>query len=133
MRLSQAAELAVRGVMVLADKYGNGPVTLDAVCACRKLPKDYLVKIFKSLAKADLITPIRGKKGGYILARDPKDISMLEVIEAVEGPIVLNLCQHVPSKCQEIGCPMRDVWADLQKVIRQRLAGMTLQNGRRTT
>lgn len=128
MRLSTAAELAVRGILVLAEEYGQGPVTLDTVCARRDLPKQYLVKIFSSLTKADLITPIRGKKGGYLLARDPAGISVLEVVEAVEGPIALNLCQFEVPKCDEKDCPLRPVWTKLQKIVRKELGAVTLDD-----
>ncbi len=106
MKLSAAAELAVRGILVLAKEYGNGPTTLDSVCARRQLPKQYLVKIFSSLARADLITPIRGKKGGYLPSRGPETISVHDVIEAVEGPIALNLrtrSRHGPSHSLQFG------------------------------
>ena len=126
MRLSPAAEFAVRGALVLAENHGDGPVTLDTICARRDLSKQYLVKIFASLARADLVTPVRGKKGGYLLARDPNDIPVLDVIEAVEGPITMNFCQYDPPRCDEFGCPLRSVWADIQGLIRERLGGMTL-------
>ena len=126
MRLSLAAELALRGTLVLAERYGKGLVTLDAVCAERELPKQYLTKIFASLAKADLVTAVRGKRGGYRLNRRPDQITVLEIVEAVEGPIVLNFCQHKPPRCEQKNCPIRPVWGELQKVIREKLGGLTL-------
>ena len=126
MRLSPAAELAVRGVVVLARYYGKGPTTLKTICAARDLPKQYLVKLFSLLAKADIITAIRGKRGGYVLSRDPADITLLEVIEAVEGPIALNFCQHVPPKCDEVDCPIRPVWSGLQRIVREKLGAMSI-------
>ena len=126
MKLSPAAEFAVRGAIVLAQEYGRGPVTLDTICARRDLPKQYLVKIFASLARVGLITPIRGKKGGYLLGRSPEDITILQIIEAVEGRIALNYCQQDPSQCDELTCPIRPVWTDLQKVLRGRLKSLTL-------
>jgi Rrf2 family protein len=126
MRLSPAAELAVRGVVVLAEQYGQGPTTLKAICAARDLPRQYLVKLFSLLARADVITAIRGKRGGYELSRDPKDITLLEVIEAVEGPIALNFCQHTPPKCDRVDCPMRELWGELQRIVRQKLGAMTI-------
>lgn len=126
MKLSAAAEFAVRGILVLAEEYGKGPTTLDTVCRRRDLPKQYLVKIFSSLSKADLITPIRGKKGGYLLARDPAEISILDVIEAVEGPIALNLCQHEVPKCDEDDCCVRPVWTRLQKAVKSELGALSL-------
>ena len=126
MKLSPAAELAIRGVLVLAEQHGAGPVTLETVCSRRKLPRQYLVKIFASLAKSDIVAPIRGKRGGYRLARRPEQITLLQIIEAVEGPIFLNYCQHSPPKCDEIDCAMRPVWTELQKVVREKLGALTL-------
>jgi Rrf2 family cysteine metabolism transcriptional repressor len=126
MKLSPAAELAIRGALVLAEDQAQGPVTLAKICQRRQLPKQYLTKIFGALARAGLITPIRGKKGGYQLGREPRDITILEIIEAVEGPVALNFCQHSPPRCDQPNCPLRAVWGDLQKTVRRKLGGITL-------
>lgn len=128
MKISPAAELAVRGVVELAQQYGQGPVTLSDICQGRDLPKQYLTKIFAQLAKADIVTPIRGKNGGYVLAQEPAKITLLDVIQAVEGPLSLNYCQHNPSKCDQIDCMIRPIWTDLQNTIRDRLAGTRLSD-----
>ena len=137
MKLTPAAEFAVRGAIVLAEQYGQGPVTLDTICAVRSLSKQYLTKIFASLARANLVVPIRGKHGGFTLSREPAQITLLEVIEAVEGPIVMNFCQHVPSQCERVDCTIRPVWADVQTLVRNKLSAVTLkdciqQNGQPT-
>jgi len=126
MRLSPAAELALRGIIVLAEHYGDKPTTLRTVCEARDLPKQYLVKLFSFLAKADILTAVRGKHGGYVLTRDPKKITVLEVIEAVEGPIALNYCQHSPPQCNEKDCRLRGMWTELQEIVRTKLGEMTL-------
>lgn len=126
MKLSAAAEFAVRGALALAEHRGEGPLTLQTICSQRDLSRQYLVKIFSALAKAGLVTPIRGKGGGYLLARDPESITLLDVIEAVEGPITLTLCQHDPPRCDRIECFLRPVWAGLQDDIRLRLGSLTL-------
>lgn len=126
MKLSPAAELAVRGTMVLAEEFGEGPVNLDSICARRNLPKQYLVKLFASLTRAGLISPVRGKHGGYLLMREPGQVTVLEVVEAVEGPIILNYCMHDPPQCDQDGCLMREVWAQLQDTIRDKLGSITL-------
>lgn len=118
--------MAVRGMVVLAREYGKGPTPLLNVCSARRLRKEYLTKIFGQLTKSNLISPIRGKHGGYALARDPSQITLLEIIEAVEGPIALNLCQHVPPRCDEEDCPFRSVWEDLQKTVRGKLGAIRL-------
>ncbi len=126
MRLSPAAEFAVRGALVLAERSGQGPVTLGTICSQRDLSRQYLVKIFALLIKAGIITPVRGKRGGYLLARDPASITLLEVIEAVEGPIILNLCQRIPPRCDRYQCALRPVWSGLQRDIRSRLGSISL-------
>jgi Rrf2 family protein len=126
MRLAPAAELAVRGMLILAENYGKDPVPIATICEQRGMGKEYLTKIFSSLSKAGLVTPIRGKGGGYTLSRPPKDISILEIIEAVEGPVFLNYCQHDPPQCDQTGCPLRDMWGGLQDTVRKTLASHNL-------
>lgn len=126
MKLSMAAEFAIRGILCLAEEYGQGPFPLDKICRRRKLRKEYLTKIFGLLARADLVDAVRGKGGGYTLSRSPATISLLDVIEAIEGPLALNLCQHTPPKCEEPGCRVRPVWTDLQEKVRSVLSSKTL-------
>ena len=126
MKLTVAAELAVRGILVLAENHGSDPIPLAKVCQARDLPKEYLAKIFSSLSRHGLIRPIRGKNGGYVLARNPSGITLLHVIEAVEGPIALNFCQHQPPQCDRTDCTVRPVWTELQRILREKLSAKTL-------
>ena len=126
MKISPAAEFAVRGALVLAEHYGKGPTTLDSICEARDLSKQYLVKIFASLARAGLVTPVRGKRGGYLLAREPSQINLLELVEAVEGPVAVNFCQHDPPRCDRVDCALRSMWADIQGFICDKLGNTTL-------
>jgi len=126
MRLSPAAELAVRSMLILAEEHGRGPVTLTTICRRRALPRQYLVKILSTLAKAGLVTAIRGKNGGYKLAKAPEQITVLEIIETIEGRIALNYCQQEPSQCDQTSCPVRPVWTDFQNLLRHKLGETTL-------
>ena len=126
MKLSMAAELAVRGILTLAAQSNGSPVPLGAICRRRKLPRDNMVRIFGMLSRANLVTAVRGKGGGYMLARKARQISLLNVIEAVEGPLAINLCQHDPPQCEEPDCPVRPVWEDIQGKLRKILASKTL-------
>ena len=127
MRLTPAAEFAIRGICVLAEQNDNGPVNLATICKQRDLSRQYLAKIFRSLARAGLVRPVRGKNGGYVLGRPPEKITVLDVIEAVEGPLALNFCQRNPPRCEQNDCPLRPVWAELQGVVAGRLRGITLR------
>ena len=126
MKLSMAAELAVRGIVVLASQDGKTPVPLGRICDDRNLPRDYMTRIFGLLSRAHLVTAVRGKGGGYQLAKPPKMITLLDIIEAVEGPLAVNLCQHTPPKCNERNCRVRPIWTDLQKRVRGALKAATL-------
>ena len=126
MKISPAAEFAVRGAVVLAERYGNGPTTLDSICKAQDLSKQYLVKIFASLTRAGLVTPVRGKRGGYLLAREPSEISILDLMKAVEGPIAVNFCQHDPPRCDRTDCALRSMWGDIQQFICDKLENTTL-------
>jgi len=128
MKLSPAAEFAIRGMLVIAEHDGTGPVNLATICQERSLSKQYLAKIFGQLARANLVTPLRGKHGGYELARSLDQISILDIIEVMEGPIALNFCQHQPPKCDELDCGLRDVWAELQQIFRQKLSSISLRD-----
>ena len=129
MRLSMAAEFAVRGTAVLATRYGQGPVPLAEICRIRRLEgsKDYMTKIFALLSRSGIVRAIRGKGGGYVLARDPGDVTLLQVIEAIEGPLAINLCQYDPPRCDELDCPVRPVWDEIQQNIRTILGGHTFK------
>lgn len=126
MKLSTAAELAIKGMTEVAERYELGHVNIETICAARSLPRQYLSKIFNTLTKAGLVTPIRGKHGGYTLSRDPSKITLLQIIEAIEGPLAVNLCQHTPSQCSARDCNTRQVWKDIQRYVRQRLSATTL-------
>ena len=112
---------------VLAQRYGQGPVTLDSICAERDLPKQYLTKIFSSLSRAGLVNPIRGKRGGYLLSREPGQVSLLQIIEAVQGPIALNFCTQDPPQCDRDNCPLRSMWQEMQEQVVETLSQTTLE------
>lgn len=84
-------------------------------------------KILKALAREGLVVSSRGAKGGYSLARRPADISMVEIIDALEGPVALTECGSAPGLCiQEASCSIRANWQHINTAVRQALAGVTL-------
>jgi FeS assembly SUF system regulator len=84
-------------------------------------------KILKMLARADLLRSVRGAKGGYMLSRPAGEISIAEVIDAMEGPIGVTECSALPGLCaQERSCSIRGHWQRINRVIRDSLDQMTL-------
>jgi len=127
MKLSTAASLGIQGVLVLAGRHGAGTITLDEICRAGELPRDYMARVFSRLARAGLVVAVRGKNGGYRLGRDPESISLLEVIEAIDGRLALNLCQHDPPQCEQVGCPVRPVWSRIQQRVSDVLASKSIR------
>jgi Rrf2 family protein len=84
-------------------------------------------KILKALARKGLLTSQRGAKGGYALARDAADITVPEMISALEGPIALTDCAQHPGACaQESSCHVREPWQRINAAVRDALASISL-------
>lgn len=128
MKLSPAAELAIRGSIVLASHCGEGPITLATICEDDpRLSREYLARVFGQMARAGIVRPIRGKNGGYVLNREPDKVTILNIIEAVEGPQCLNICQHEPPLCDRAEtCRVQKMWAELQKIFKEKLSAVSL-------
>lgn len=88
------------------------------------IPPSFLAKIISQLSIAGLLHTSRGARGGVTLARDAKDITLLEVVEAIDGPIQLNECVGDSGTCSfDESCPLRPVWCDAQEELVGRLKG----------
>ncbi|MBI5971389.1 MAG: Rrf2 family transcriptional regulator [Deltaproteobacteria bacterium] len=115
-RLSRAAEYTIRGVLHLSNAPHGATVDVESVAKAQRIPVAYLAKLFQTLAKKGFVKSTRGPDGGFMLVRDPEDINLLEVIEAVEGPIFLNDCLIHAGQCRmDMVCPVHDVWREAQK------------------
>jgi len=85
-------------------------------------------KILKTLAREGLLVSLRGAKGGYMLLRAPRDISVAEIIGAMEGPIGVTECSSAPGLClQESGCSVRANWQKINRIVLQVLERITLE------
>ena len=122
MRLTRAAEYAIRCMVYLA-KQGRGVLTSRQEIAGRaEIPTHFLAKIAQDLAKAGLIEIKQGAKGGFILLKQPEAISLLEVVETMIGEIYLNDCIARPSSCKvTYSCAVHRVWMDARDQLRENL------------
>lgn len=105
------------------------PLTHNAreLAAEANLPVPVVSKVLKSLARAQLLESQRGAKGGYQLARDPGEISVADVVRALEGPIALTECNLGPHSCEhELACALRSPWQKINRVVQSTLARVTL-------
>lgn len=122
MQITRQADYAVRAVLHLSRIGGNQRAATSAVAQEQNIPPSFLAKIISQLSIAGLLHTSRGARGGVTLAREPKEITLLEVVEAIDGPIQLNECVGENSTCSFDGeCPLRPVWCDAQDELVNRL------------
>jgi Rrf2 family protein len=117
MQIPRKIEYALRAMIHLADNPSE--IARGSVIARQEhIPKYYLEKVIRDLMKRGLVRARRGPGGGYQLARPPETVSFRDVIEAVEGPITLNVCVDGSSACDlQPVCRMFRVWEEGQRVL----------------
>jgi Rrf2 family protein len=117
MQIPRKIEYALRAMIHLADNPG-GVARGSVIARQEQIPKYYLEKVIRDLMKRGLVRARRGPGGGYQLARPPETVSFRDVIEAVEGPITLNICVDGSSVCSlQPVCRMFRVWEEGQRVL----------------
>ena len=107
----------------------DGRVSTAAISKAEGIPLPFLTKVISRLATAGLVVTRRGMGGGVSLARSPDEISLLQVVEAVDGPILLNRCLLRSGTCElEPYCAAHDVWSDIQARFIQDLDAVTMRD-----
>ena len=127
MRLSTKGRYGARLMQQLALNYENGPMLLKDIAKKEDISEGYLEHLIPSLKSARLIISTRGAHGGYSLTKPPYEITLKEVVEALEGPLSPVECIEAPSVCQRAQfCVTRDIWKELGDRISQTLNSITL-------
>jgi Rrf2 family protein len=115
MQITHQADYATRAILYLAQREKGKHIATGKVAKEQKIPSSFLAKIVSQLSIAGILQTSRGAHGGIWLARDPEDITLLEVVEAIDGPIRLNVCSDSSGECTlEDDCPMHPVWCEAQ-------------------
>jgi Rrf2 family protein len=98
-------------MVYLASVQPGRMVPFREVAERMEVPENFVAKILKTLVSRKMVRSVRGSQGGYCLAKPPREISFLDVIEAVEGPVSVNVCQDRHESCQlSRSCTMYGVW-----------------------
>lgn len=134
MEITREIDYAVRCILSLS--YSPDEVKgASTIAREMNIPAPFVSKILQKLSKKGLVIPIRGVKGGFRLARKPKDISLLDVIEAISGPIPVNICVIDSKSCSRIKkCSVHPIWVSIQKLINRELRTVDFKkliNGKR--
>ncbi|MEU6842235.1 Rrf2 family transcriptional regulator [Streptomyces sp. NPDC046716] len=129
MRISARADYAVRASLELAVRGGAEPVKAEAVAAAQDIPHKFLEGILSDLRRGGIVLSRRGGNGGYLLARAADEITVADVVRAVEGPIV-SVRGERPSALAYSGAaePLLPLWVALRANVRKILEGVTLDD-----
>jgi Rrf2 family protein len=113
----------------LAAQHSDDPVMLRKISERQDLSKKYLDNIFTSLRLAGLLRTVRGASGGYLLARDPAQITVAEVVKALEGSVSPVDCINHPELCERShDCAARQLWSELERAMFRVLENRTLKD-----
>lgn len=128
LTISRKADYAARIILHLAMQPFGATITAREVAAERLIPPSLARRLFSLLARAGLLKSCQGKGGGFSLARPPAEISLLDVVEAIEGPVVLNRCTIEPEECPLMPhCPVHEQWVAARHVLREYLGQVHFQ------
>ena len=122
MQITRQADYAIRAVLYVTKLGDNQRAATRQIAQEQHIPPSFLAKIISQLSIAGLLQTSRGARGGVMLAKKPEEISLLEVVEAIDGPIMLNECVNDEKACNfGENCPLRPIWCDAQDGVIQRL------------
>lgn len=127
MQLSRKADYGIRGILYLALQPAKKVTPLGEIATAQAIPPSFLPKILQELVRGGIVRSHRGSHGGFSLAKPPREITLLEIIQAIEGPLALNLCLICPGRCPyEHICAVRPVWQKAQRLLTTILGQTTL-------
>ena len=120
MRISTKGDYATRALQDLALHYDEGPVPIEVIAKRQALPARYLEQLLLALKRAGFLVSKRGVNGGYYLAKPPREITLGQILRAVDGPVVPIFCvaESRQERCaQETTCALRDVWFEVRDAV----------------
>ena len=126
MQITRQADYAIRAVLHIAKLGANERAATSQIAKEQHIPPSFLAKIISQLSIAGLLQTSRGARGGVTLARPAGEISLMDVVEAIDGPIMLAECVSDESACTFSGeCPVRTVWCRVQADMAHQLKNTT--------
>jgi Rrf2 family protein len=127
MQLSTKVRYAVRAMIELALHYDQGPQHLKEIARRQEISEKYLEQIMRQLRAQGYVNSKKGSCGGYFLAKPPREITVYDLVQAMEGPLVLVACIDNPQACSRLNiCAARDVWSRFNDHIARELSSTTL-------
>ncbi|PIR15015.1 MAG: hypothetical protein COV48_16725 [Elusimicrobia bacterium CG11_big_fil_rev_8_21_14_0_20_64_6] len=130
MRITSSIEYATRLMLTLAEEHGKAPVPAERLADADNVPADYVSQILVKLRRAGLVTSHRGSSGGYALSRLPSEITIEQVVRAVDGAVFEEVCERYDEgtkDCRHQGqCAISPVWSKLGELVTSYFESVTL-------
>jgi len=127
MKFSSRAIYGMRAMLALARTHGQGSTFLKDIVERENLPGTYLEQLMVPLRKAGIVQGVRGAKGGYTLSRPPAEISVLTILEALEGPLNLAECPGGSGCCRNPEtCALQELWEEGSRALHATYGGVSL-------
>jgi Rrf2 family iron-sulfur cluster assembly transcriptional regulator len=127
MRLTTKGRFAVTAMADLAERHGRGPVTLASISERQKISLSYLEQLFVKLRKHNIVIAVRGPGGGYYLARPANQISVADIIVAVDEQMDATKCGGKGNCDDNKQCSTHDLWMGLNEILHKYMAEVSLQ------
>lgn len=131
MKFSAKGEYGIRAILDIALHANENPIQVREIAKRQCIPERFLEHVMASLKRSGLVESVRGAQGGYYLNKHASDISLADIVESLEGPIVLRECisDDEEQQCNlESGCVVQDVWRDVKSAIQDVLESITLED-----
>ena len=129
MKLSTKGRYGLKAMFQLSLNENNGPLPLRNIASKQNISEQYLEQLFSSLKKSGLVKSVRGAQGGYLLSKEAKDITVGDILIALEGPVSLSDCLLDDYVCENSSkCITKVVWERIKKGIEDVTNSITLQD-----
>src|SRR5437867_12547562 len=127
------SDYGAHAVIELAPRFGQGPVQCAEIASSQKIPEAYLDQLLSSLRRVGIVHSVRGPHGGHELARDPRQLTLGDVVTALEGPVVPHEFVHDPSADAAdadwgAACAVRNAWLAATEASQRELDRTTIQD-----
>ena len=129
MKISTKGRYGLRILLDIVLNGDNVPRLMRDIATSQNISEKYISRLVIDLRKAGLIKSVRGAKGGYKMARFPEDVTLLEIVETMEGRTSIVDCVLQPDACSKVGgCAVHQTWAEINRKIREVLSEVTLKD-----
>lgn len=127
MRIPMKVDYGVRALVELAMRYGEGPVQTAAIAYRQGIPEPYLERLMSTLNKSGFVHSRRGPQGGHLLARDPQDVNLYDIMQELDGNASPLDCLTLPTDCMFADCcAQKEIWQTVEESIQQVLQSTSL-------